>query len=99
METTTKIGKVEKVGKKMSKNEKCMCWIKHHDKCNNVDFAKEVDAWKYIKNPPKIQFNGETIKGEKDNDEQKKDTTKSMEEIGVFYMERKDIVEVLVSQV
>ena len=95
-------GYVKHVGKK-STPKKSTCWIECEDKTRTeeIDFAKEVDSWKYLKKNG-VNFAGENIAENQASSRRMEDwkaKENSMDAKGVFYLSRESPIEVLATLV
>ena len=90
-------GVVKKVGKKHTRNQD-ICWIERTDDGSKhliaVDFMKDVEAWDYIKNS-KVVFEESSDK----NDAEKGRPLAEDESLGIFYLQRREPVEILATLV
>ena len=90
-------GVVKKVGKKHTRNQD-ICWIERTDDGSKhliaVDFMKDVEAWDYIKNS-KVVFEESSDK----NDAEKGKPLAEDESVGIFYLQRREPVEILATLV
>ena len=81
-ESVEKTGKVKHVGKRGSKKRNS-CWIECDDVLEELDFAKDIEGWKYESGVQRVMFK------EADSIEHSRRMETSMEAEGVFYLTRK----------
>ena len=81
-ESVEKTGKVKHVGKQGSKKRNS-CWIECDDVLEELDFAKDIEGWKYESGVQRVMFK------EADSIEHSRRLETSMEAEGVFYLTRK----------
>ena len=104
-EDSEKVGRIKHVGRKGTK-EKDQCWVDNAGILEVVNFFKDVEEWSYIAKQT-VQFNTEARSENEifyiSNDDTKSEVgirdDKADEAEGIFYLERKEPVEILAAMV